>query len=136
MPYETNAEVRARQQHEHREKFESLAQWLGVESLKQLVPFPPSRIRAALAAGDEHLNTLPLVSWDGQHGLTPDERQHRICHCCKQSLPVRFVTPGVWGLVRAAIRRDHEAGRTPLVKAWSLSDTVCVLKHVARYHVA
>lgn len=148
MSQETDNEVRTRQALEHRERYEQLAVWLGVESLKKLVPFSTDGIRAALAAGDIHLNGLSLSSWDRQHG-SPDGKQvdsgmwsvPRVkktpCPCCGQlrEVPVSK-DDGVWGVLRVAIARDRQAGVTPLRTSWSLSDTVCVLKHVAQYHIA
>ena len=128
-----NTKTEATASREHFEKYDALAHWLGWNALAALVPFPPERVRAALQAGDEHLNTLSLVSWDRKHGYEPDKLKPEVCSCCGQVKPVTARREaGVWGLVRAAIKRDREAGRTPLVTAWSLSDTVCVLKHVAK----
>jgi hypothetical protein len=124
---------REQQAREHFEKYDKLAQWLGVAELQALVPFSQERVNAALASGDEHLNTLSLAAWDRQHGTIPGEAAKR-CPCCHQVLPQEEQPRGVWDLVRAAIKRDKTTGSLPLCNAWSLSDTVCVLKHVARYY--
>jgi hypothetical protein len=133
---------------EHEQKYERLAQWLGVESLKKLVPFTPEQIGNALRAGDEHLTTLSLVAWDRKHGAEPGEvararkyiqfpdRQSVICPCCgAPTTPPADKTAGVWGLVRAAIASARLHDEKPLQRSWSLCETVCVLKHVAKYHI-
>jgi hypothetical protein len=116
----------------HERKYEALAQALGLDALKALVPFSAERIRQALAAGDQHLNTLPLASWDKCHGKETTKPEK--CCACGQYKPVKPETQvvGVWALYVANIKRGglREAG------GWSLSNTVCVLKHVARYHIA
>ena len=129
----------------HRAKYEELAQRLGVEALKALVPFTREQITHALAQGDVHLNSLPLPAWDSRHGYHKDDNAGRgfhtasgkrigadakPCPCCGTPRVAPDLTAGVWGLVRAAVKRDHTA------MAWSLSDTVSLLKHVARYHIA
>lgn len=144
---ETREESRARQTREHVAKFEALAQWLGVDALKKLVPRSREQILGALAAGDEHLNMWGLQPWDNQHGVEPvlgengwrTSNMPKTCRCCGQVIPVPPAdrAAGVWGLVRAAIARDRAKGIAPsLVNGWSLSDTGCVLKHVARHHIA
>jgi hypothetical protein len=119
---------------EHYRKYEELTRWLGLDALKSLVPFPADRIRQALESGDEHLNTLPLHVWDKQDGgprKVPTEK----CKCCNQTLPV-VEAHGMWALVARAIASDRRHGLPPKCTSWSLSQTVCVLKHVARYYVA
>lgn len=49
---------------EHARKYEELAQEIGIENLKALIPATPDRIRKALERGDAHLNTIPLRHWD------------------------------------------------------------------------
>lgn len=135
---ETDSERRARHTREHKEKYERLAVWLGVPALLALIPFPALRVSHALADGDEHLNTLPLHVWDAKHGVELVALKQGTCKCCWQALPRTNENKrgeGVLGLVRNAIKRDREAGREPLQTRWSLSETVCVLKHVARYHL-
>ena len=114
----------------HAGTFERYAQWLGVDDLKALVPFSRERIVAALASGDEHLNTLPLRQWDKLHGYGGPSKAIGHCPQCSQVLPAP-AHGGVWALIGAALRRDGGGSM-----AWSVSDTVCVLKHVAKYHVA
>lgn len=70
-----------------------LADWVGLGN--SLIPFPADKIALALAKGDKHLNTLPLMGWDRMDGT-----------------------------VRVYVRRKG--------LAWSLSDTVCCLKAMAR----
>lgn len=49
---------------EHAKKSEALAQKIGIERLKELIPVPPERVRKALEKGDKYLNTIPLRKWD------------------------------------------------------------------------
>lgn len=118
---------------EHYAKQDRHARWLGLDAVRALVPFTREQIRAALDAGDVHLNTLPLHVWDKAHG--EPTKKPTPCDCCKQMRP-REPSTLMRGLVRQAVTRDVIAGREPLLRAWSLSDTVCVLKHVARYYIA
>ena len=132
----------ARQRAEHEAKYQALADWLGESAVRALVPFSPEQVRDALRVGDVHLNTLPLPAWDRQHGYHPDDNAGRgfglavgvgkTCPTCGHVSAAPDRKAGVWGLVRAAIDRDRRHGDTPLIRAWSLSDTTCVLKHVAR----
>lgn len=80
---------------EHAKKYEALAQKLGIEKLKALIPVPPERVRRALERGDKHLNTIPLRKWD-----------------------------------TAAFELNLRE------KGLSMSEGVCVLKHVAKWHYA
>lgn len=111
---------------EHRAKYEALAQELGVEALKALVPATNAQITAALASGDEHLNTIPLRRWDmaaAAWSCVPKEdansyRSRTRCPHCKQGYVYTTPpTPDVWEKRRL-----------------TLSERVCVLKHVARYY--
>lgn len=49
----------------HAEYYSDIVDAIGGPSKVDL-PFSIARIKAALAAGDEHLNTLPLSMWDGR----------------------------------------------------------------------
>jgi hypothetical protein len=49
---------------EHAQKYEALAQLLGVDFLRKLIPASPERVRKALETGDQHLNTIPIYKWD------------------------------------------------------------------------
>lgn len=83
----------------HFDKYEALAQRIGVVALCELIPFTVEKVKAALNRQDLALNSLPLGRWDSQHPL----------------------------IYRLAYDALVDGG-------WSLSDTVCLLKHVARYH--
>lgn len=48
----------------HHAYYLEIAEEAGLQSID--LPFSLSRVRAALANGDEHLNTLPLQSWDAK----------------------------------------------------------------------
>lgn len=79
MPYEAEArgaftaEENLRGAQAHFDKYEALAQRLGVAALSRIVPFTESRIRAALsdpsrdAVDRWSLNALPLKRWDDCH---------------------------------------------------------------------
>ncbi|MBT3401664.1 MAG: hypothetical protein HN420_16940, partial [Rhodospirillaceae bacterium] len=64
--------LKAQRKREHYEKYERLARWLGIETIKSAVidSIDPGRIRAATAQGDEHLNMIPLHLWDRLHGAS------------------------------------------------------------------
>lgn len=95
----------------HAKKYEALAQRIGIDALRALLP-DPLRIRAALAAGDQHLNTINLAVWDRAAGCAP------------------FVTYGTWP------RLSFAYPWTPAVAGGlSLAERVCVLKHVATHHL-
>lgn len=83
----------------------ALVEYIGEERLQHLLPVQhtPEQWRVLLAA-DEHLNNVPLHQWDRMHNL-----------------------------VRPMIRTADE-GYMAITgwRAWSLSDTVCVLKETAR----
>lgn len=100
---------------EHAQKYEQIAQSIGVGVLLALLPerATPARVKAALGAGDEHLNTIPLSSWDMAAGYVHREVRNELHG------PDNVPTP-------APLR-----GRS-----LSLAERVCVLKHVARYHLA
>lgn len=58
---ELRSETDARMKREHREKYAALALKIDVADLvRPLLP----RVKAAIAAGDEHLNTIPLGRWE------------------------------------------------------------------------
>lgn len=101
---ETLEEMKARGRKEHFEKYDALAKSLGVNTLFRMVLYiaPADKLAEAIAAGDYHLNTIPLAKWDS-------------CH--------QFVS----SLYR------HSTVREP--GGWSMANSVCVLKHVARHYV-
>lgn len=78
---------------EHAKKCETLAQLIGIDVLRELVPATPEKIRKALEKGDKHLNTIPLRKWDQAVAAIPG-------------------------------------------REFTLSDKVCALKHVAKWHYA
>lgn len=97
----------------HEEKYEVLAQRIGVDKLRRILPSTPERIRAALAAGDEHLNTIPLPAWDLAAGLLNPNRVH--AEACR----LHFRDPWL----------------PAVTSGLSLSERVCILKHVAAFHL-
>ncbi len=137
-------EMQGRQ--DHYEKYEQLAQWLGIEALVELQPKDRKSIREALK-DDHHLNQWGNRLWDKQHGMEPKgtRAKPRECPHCHQTIKPELIQgsdDGVWGLFRRAKRDgrnlmpvgDTLSGITP--RGWSWSGTVSVLKHVARYHYA
>ena len=97
----------------HTIKYETLAQHIGVDVLRALLAGHADRIRAALAAGDEHLNTINLAWWDSRAG-------------CSR----RDVSGPSWP------RLSFDYPWTPTVaRGLSLAERVCILKHVATYHL-
>lgn len=91
-----------RQKRDHFEKYNALAEKLGISALTRLVLARVASRDRILEAHklDEHLNTIQLKNWDLLDG-------------------------NVWALAKAAG-----------IKAWSLCETTCVLKVVARHHIA
>lgn len=49
---------------EHAKKCEAIAQRIGIDILRELIPASPEKIRRALDRGDKHLNSIPLRKWD------------------------------------------------------------------------
>lgn len=91
--------------YEHYEKYQALAERLGVEALTRIVLLITTREELAdvLKIPTDKgwaLNAIPLHKWDRCHGYVID------------------------------LLRKAGGG------VWSQSDTVCTLKHVAKYHVA
>lgn len=115
---------------EHETKYEALAQLLGVECLKALVPATPEQVQAALAAGDEHLNSIPLGRWDGAAGVLGS---HVTVACPTCGTKKAFGSPTEWPYPQL----QHTAKMEPWRRSprLSLAERVCVLKHVARYHL-
>jgi hypothetical protein len=91
--------MRSPQDQEFYDKYEALAQRIGIVSLRLRMPVSPSQIARALET-DQHLNNIPLGLWDARH-------------------------PQVCALASMAG-----------IKFWSLGESVCLLKHVARHHYA
>lgn len=102
---------------DHERKYEEIAQTCGIESLVRIVTsaVEPARIKAALAEGDQHLNTIPLHTWDG---LALGYMSSRDVLWPQRDLQA---TANVYPWNRRS--------------SWSLCERVCVLKHVAKFHV-
>lgn len=118
---------------EHIDKYERLAQTIGVEALLAILPKPVEQLHAALDEGDEHLNKWGNGPWDRVTGYTTAATEIKRCGCCRQVLPVKL--PGTAG----ARWYDQKAAWAP---PWdktkglhlSMAERCCVLKHVAQYH--
>jgi len=100
------AEERLVGERAHFDKYERLAQALGVDALRRSVPFTIEQITDALSR-DPNMNNLRLQVWDS----------------CD------------W-MVRQLVRKAGGSQAIGEPGGWSLGNTVCVLKHVARHHVA
>ena len=103
---------------EHFNKYDALAKGLGLESVKGLVPFKKERIVKALKEGDSHLNSLPLKQWDNV-----DAMMRYLVHQC--------TTPVLKELGLFISEGNHKRSF-----GWSLCNTVCTLKHVAKHYIA
>lgn len=108
--WETHEERQHRMKQEHYEKYDTLAKRIGIHALKRIIPASAGEIRAALAKGDEHLNSIPLWQWDRAAGIISD-----FYGCCR----LTWIPP---------FTRDAASGL-------SAAERVCVLKHVARYYL-
>ena len=84
---------------EHELKYDELAKKLGVDVLKELIPFSKKKINEALAEEDKHLNKWGNSPWDRKEPAT------------------RYLA--------------YFKG----IKSWSLSNNICVLKHVAKFYL-
>lgn len=117
---------------EHYDKYERLAQRLGVAALRDRVRTigPPSKLFAALRA-DEHLNSIPLAVWD-RLALGEPKAITRHCATC-QCRARQSWSPGWPGPELKESAREIPWNAQPSL---SLAERVCVLKHVARYHYA
>lgn len=111
---------------EYRKKCSALIDKLGRENLRPLLP-SIATVRAALAAGDEHLNTINLVVWDRAAGVGSQMGSSKPCPTCGQ----RWFSPSNdWphGDLRTTAKRPPWNAAPTL----SLSERVCVLKELAR----
>ena len=97
---------------EHEQKYEILAQKIGINALRLLMPVPPN-VMAKRLAEDENLNNIGLATLDraagylsGLHGNGP--------------VRLSFAAPWVSGSANGL----------------SLAERVCTLKHVAKFHYA
>ena len=92
---------RKKQKRAHYDKYDGLAQSIGIDRLMRLVPYDSKLLINGYNSGDVHFNDCTKLShWDMQHG-------------------------------NVALLASRAFGRV----SWSLCDTVCVLKHVARYYI-
>lgn len=82
---------------------------LGLDALAQLVPFTVDEVKAALAAGDNALNTLPIKKWDYAAGFIINGNNVQPIPCQLSGLLVQHG-----------------------IDAWSPSQCVSLLKTVAR----
>ncbi len=53
----------------HAEKYEKIAQRIGIDNLIELMPVSSEKIRKALIRGDKHLNSIALRKWDAAAAL-------------------------------------------------------------------
>ena len=99
---------------EHEKKYDKIAQRIGIEALKKCLPFSAKSVKRALEAGDEHLNTIPLPSWDKAAGNRPS------------SYPLH--KEGVFLSWDEPWTKDKARGL-------SLAERVYILKHVAKFYL-
>ena len=118
-------EERQQMDQEHYNKYEGAARALGVAGLKQTVLCVASaeEIRRALTA-DKNLNNIPLGKWDNMH----ESVRHSMRNCSRAAWLKHAYT-----LFKGYGDPEILSGK---MRVWSLSDTVCTLKHVARYYIA
>ena len=110
----------------HEEKYEALAQRIGIPDLVARIPADRESVARAIASGDEYLNSIPIAKWDRAAeawSCVPKQdarlyaRRER-CACCGNG--TRYVVPPTSDLWRGV--------------GLSLAERVCVLKHVALHH--
>lgn len=82
---------------------------LGLDALAQLVPFTVDEVKAALASGDNALNTLPIKKWDYAAGFIINGNH-------VQPIPCQL----------SVLLSQHG------IDSWSPSQCVSLLKTVAR----
>jgi hypothetical protein len=115
---------------EHFDKYEALAQRIGIDRLVAVLKhmsLTPGRIQRALDQGDEHLNSIPLRMWDAAVGYyEPSYMKPKMqtCPTCGHKHAVGFDQ-------RAFLRLEpFQDG------PHSAAERVCLLKHVATHHYA
>jgi hypothetical protein len=102
--------------YEHFHKYECLAQRIGIERLTRLVPATLEVLTASYET-DPHLNNIPLAKWDSMDSLVRRARASVSIHGSPDSRTDTYTVDG------------------KKVFNWSHSDTVSLLKHVARHHM-
>jgi len=110
----------------HTDKYRALYFRAGPAALRRIVAPLVERTLAALDAGDEHLNTIPLATWDGlalsgYSALGP-------CPCCGQKRPDPRFGPDWPGVALRETARKEPWRSAP---AMSLAERVCLLKYTA-----
>ena len=93
----------------HEQIMQNAINVLGLDALAQLVPFSIDEIKAALAAGDTALNSLPIKKWDYAAGFIINGNN-------VQPIPCQL----------AELLTQHG------IDAWSPSQCVSLLKSTAR----
>lgn len=103
---------------DHHTFYMLVADAIGRDKISQLVLscVAPADVLASRHTQDEHFNNIPLARWDGLHGAIRMMVQHR----AKEVMPLTW--PGSYGGPQLP----------PGSICWSLSETVCVAKAVAR----
>ena len=91
----------------HQQYYMGLASIIGIDTLRSILPSTIEARRAAFESGDYHLNKIPLQSWDNRH-------------------------ESVMSLLHG---RGGQLKQINGTGGWSLSDTVCTLKAVARFEI-
>lgn len=97
-------------------RMDAIAYRVGVPALRRIIPFSRDQVKQALADGDEHLNSLPLAAWDRAAGA---------------------ISVGYGGTLAGNFRFSWDHPWEPWkASGLSLSERVCVLKHVAIHYYA
>lgn len=95
---------------EHYEKFSSYVNKFSHALLETMIPATKEEIEKCILEGDIHLNKIPLYKWEGySHEYNPIRRTSYTC-------PASIILSKTISI--------------------SISETVCVLKHFAKYHIA
>lgn len=104
---------------EHFQKYEDLAKALGVHALASMVPLVGYNTLQDAFEKDKNLNNIPLPLWDNMDFSV----RHLVGMCPKEKF------------LEAYHKHSRYEGEERQKKIWSLCETVCVLKHVAIYHI-
>lgn len=115
-PWETVEARCERLRQEHEATYQALAEKLGIEALERLLPtLRPGTTWTGLLAADPYLNNVPLARWDTAAGCSAGPLAYHDSH---------------WP--QSALRNTRHVEPWCRVPTLSLSERVCVLKHVAK----
>lgn len=130
---------RDRQAREYELRMDALCHKLGHAELERIVAPLVERCKVALAAGDEHLNTITLATWDRLAGVQGSLGGPKCCgfirgskHCpdCGKQLRTDKPDGRLWPY--SELRETARAEPWRKAPGLSLSERVGALKHTAR----